>query len=112
MPRVPPRVASGWWSSARCAATPTVQDLEERDGDREIRVGDRYYTWARKTDEADGLLPSRRVRDAKARLSSRKAIRIEEAISELTCRAGRPRSTRTAASPLATGASHDAGVGR
>jgi hypothetical protein len=66
-----------------CSAYP-CKVAEERDGDREIRVGDEYYTWARKA-AYGGTVYFRHVACGAPRLSelsSRKTVLIDEAVND------------------------------
>jgi hypothetical protein len=66
-----------------CSASP-CKVAEGRDGDREIRKGDAYFTWARKFGNY-GQVYFRHVECGRPRmseLSSRKTVAIEEAIQD------------------------------
>lgn len=67
----------------RCSAHP-CKVAESRDGDTEIRVGDTYFTWARKMARG-GIVYFRHAecgRPKMSELSSRKTVRIDEAVNE------------------------------
>jgi hypothetical protein len=69
----------------RCAAYPCKM-AEQRDGDTEIRVGDTYYTWARKYGRSGTVYYQHEQcgRPKRSQLSSRKTVAIEDAIDGIS----------------------------